>query len=49
MKCLKFAQICPKQALNYTIYVNIKKAKKWPNGQTSLFLANGLKKAKWQP
>jgi len=34
-----------------------KKAKKWPNGQTILFLANSfkiwqiwlLKKAKWQP
>ncbi len=26
-----------------------KKAKKWPNGQTLLFLANSFKKAKWQP
>jgi len=31
---LKFAQICPKQALKYTIFVNIKKGQKmtkWPN------------------
>jgi len=42
---LRFAQICPKQALKYTIFVNIqKKAKKWPNGQTILFLANSFKK-----
>jgi len=26
-----------------------KKAKKWQNGQTILFLANSFKKAKWQP
>jgi len=26
-----------------------KKAKKWPNVQTTLFLANSFKKAKWQP
>jgi len=26
-----------------------KKAKKWPNGQTILYLANSFKKAKWQP
>jgi len=25
---LKFAQICPKQALNYTIFVNIQKGQK---------------------
>jgi len=24
-------------------------AKKWPNGQTKLFLAKSFKKAKWQP
>jgi len=28
MKCLKFAQICPKQTLEYTIFVNIKKGQK---------------------
>jgi len=28
---------------------HLKKAKKWPNGQTIIFLANSLKKAKWQP
>jgi len=54
---LKFAQICPKQTLKHTIFINIKK---WPNGQTILFLANSFKKrpnladlafkkAKWQP
>jgi len=26
-----------------------KKAKKWPDGQTILSLANSYKKAKWQP
>jgi hypothetical protein len=43
---LKFAQICQKQALKYTIFVNIQKR---PNGQTILFLANSFKKANWQP
>jgi hypothetical protein len=28
---LKFAQICSKQALKYTIFVNIQKMAKWPN------------------
>jgi len=28
MKCLKFAQICPKQSLKYTIFVNIQKRPK---------------------
>jgi len=28
---LKFAQICPKQALKYTFLSTFKKAKKWPN------------------
>jgi len=31
---LKFAQICPKHTLKYTIFVNIKKGQKmakWPN------------------
>jgi len=41
---LKFAQTCPKQALNNTIFVNIQKGQKWPNGQTILFLANSFKK-----
>ncbi len=27
-KCLKFAQVCPKQTLKYTIFVNIKKMAK---------------------
>jgi len=34
IKCLKFAQICSKHALKYTIFVNIKKwpkMAKWPN------------------
>jgi len=38
---LKFAQICPKLALKYTIFINIQKR---PNGQTILFLANSFKK-----
>jgi hypothetical protein len=28
---LKFAQICSKHALKYTIFVNIQKMAKWPN------------------
>jgi hypothetical protein len=40
-----FAQIRPKQALKYTIFVNIQKRPiKWPNGQSVLFLANSFKK-----
>jgi len=42
LKYLKFAQICPKKALKYTIFVNIQKRPK--NGQTILFLANSFKK-----
>ncbi len=41
-------EICsdlPKTALKYTFFVNIqKRQKKWPNGQTILFLANSFKK-----
>ncbi len=35
--CLKIHYFCQ----------HSKKAKKWPNGQTILFLANGFKKAKF--
>jgi len=47
---LKFAQICPKQALKYTIFVNIQKRPK--NGQMAkpfYFWQTVSKKAKWQP
>jgi hypothetical protein len=50
MKCLKFAQICPKQTLKYTIFVNIQKRPK--NGQMAKlfdFWQTVSKKAKWQP
>jgi len=47
---LRFAQICPKQALKNTIFVNIKKRPK--NGQVAkpfYFWQTVSKKAKWQP
>jgi len=47
---LKFAQICPKQALKYTIFVNIQKRPKI--GQMAkpfYFWQTVSKKAKWQP
>jgi len=47
---LKFAQICPKQALKYTLFVNIQKRPK--NGQMAkpfYFWQTVSKKAKWQP
>jgi len=57
---LKLAQICPKQALKYTLFVNIQKGQKmakWPNHfisekhfQKRQNLADlAFKKAKWQP
>jgi len=57
---VKFAQICPKQALNYTIFVNIKKRPKngqmakpfyfWQTVSKRPILADlAFKKAKWQP
>jgi len=57
---LKFAQICPKQALKYTFFANIQngpKNAKWPNHfisgkqfQKMPKLADlAFKKAKWQP
>jgi len=39
-----FARIRPKQALKYYFCQHSKKAKKWPNGQSILFLANSFKK-----
>jgi hypothetical protein len=50
IKYTKFAQICSKHALKYTIFDNIqKRPKKWPNGKTILFLANSFKKGQiWQ-
>jgi len=39
---LKYAQICSKHALKYTIFVNIHKRPN--NGQIILFLANSFKK-----
>ncbi len=50
LKNLRFAQICPKQALKYTIFVNIQKRPK--NGQMAkpfYFWQMVSKKAKWQP
>jgi len=47
---LKFAQICLKQTLKYTILVNIQKRPK--NGQMAkpfYFRQTVSKKAKWQP
>jgi len=40
--CLKFAEICPKKALKYTIFVNIQRRPK--NGQIIFFLTNSFKK-----
>jgi len=42
-----FAHIYPKLALKYTIFFNIQKGQKWPNGQIIIFLANRFKKAKF--
>ncbi len=47
---MKFAQICPKQTLKYTYFVNIPKRPK--NGQMAepfFFWQTVFKKAKWQP
>jgi hypothetical protein len=32
LEYLRFAQISPKRALKYTIFANIQKGQKWPNG-----------------
>ncbi len=40
---------CPKQSLKYNIFVNIKKAKKWPNGQTIFSGKQFLKRPKGNP
>jgi len=54
MKCLKFAQICSKHALKYTIFINIQKrpnhfisGKLFQKRQNLAYLA--FKKVKWQP
>ena len=57
---MKFAHICPKQALKYTIFVNFQKGQKmakWPNhfisGKQFQKRPNwaylAFKKANWQP
>jgi hypothetical protein len=39
LKCLKFAQICPKHTLKYTIFVNI--IKRPQNGQMAKHFISG--------